>query len=80
VADLKFHQTAHSKLRQAERRLSLENIKNVVQYPDRKRRQYKGYRGGWVHTFEKTVDGTTLKVVAEIRNQDCWLITAYEIA
>jgi uncharacterized protein (DUF39 family) len=36
--------------------------------------------GGVVHVFEKTVDGITLKVVAEIKATDCWLITAYEPA
>ena len=35
--------------------------------------------GGKVRTFEKTVDRVTLKVVAEIKGSDCWLMTAYEL-
>lgn len=64
-----------------ERNLSLENVRNVVRYPDsQKRAPNRPVHGGKVHIFEKTVDQTTLKVVAEIKANDCWLITAYEPA
>jgi hypothetical protein len=63
------------------RNLSLENVRNVVRYPDsQKRVRMRALHGGIVHAFEKTVDETTLKVVAEIRSNECWLITAYELA
>jgi hypothetical protein len=35
--------------------------------------------GGHVMAFEKTVNRHTLKVVAEIKDSDCWLMTAYEL-
>jgi hypothetical protein len=62
------------------RSLSSENIKNVVNYPDKQTKVNRpGRNGGKVYTFEKTVDGTTLKVVAEIKGSECWLMTAYEL-
>ncbi len=63
------------------RDLSLENVHNVIRYPDsQKRLRMLGKHGGAVHVFEKTVEGITLKVVAEIKAADCWLMTAYELA
>ena len=63
------------------RDLSLENVRNVIRYPDsQKRSKMRPRHGGAVHVFEKTVDGITLKVVAEIKAAECWLITAYELA
>jgi hypothetical protein len=61
------------------RNLSLENVRNVIRYADsQKRSRTPARHGGTVHVFEKTVDGITLRVVAEIKAGDCWLITAYE--
>ncbi len=74
----RFHNTGHFIFRSDMRNLSIENIKNVVRYPDKQRRIEKGDHGGIVYTFEKNVDDVTLKVVAEIKSNDCWLITAYE--
>jgi hypothetical protein len=62
------------------RNLSLENVHNVVRYPGSQKRVGPGHHGGYVHTFEKCVDGITLKVVAEIKKTDCWLMTAYELS
>jgi hypothetical protein len=41
------------------RNLSIENVKNVVTYPDRemKKINHSGRQGGKVRAFEKTVDG-----------------------
>jgi hypothetical protein len=62
------------------RNLSVENVKNVVNYPERETKVNRpGRHGGKVRTFEKTVGGVTLKVVAEIKGLDCWLMTAYEL-
>lgn len=74
----KFHTTAHFLQRLTERQLSLENVKNVVRYPLRKKIVNRGNLGGWVTRFEKTVDQTTLIAVGEIKGRECWLITAYE--
>ncbi len=63
------------------RNLSIENIKNVVTYPDKETKINRpGRHGGKVRAFEKTVDGVTLKVVAEIKGSECWLMTAYELS
>lgn len=75
----KWHTSAHFIQRCSERGISLDAAKDVVQYGARKMQHYKGANGGWFWHFEKTVDNVTLKVVAEIKGKDCWLITAYEI-
>jgi len=63
------------------RNLSSENIKNVVNCPDKETKiSHPGRHGGKVRAFEKTVDGVTLKVVAEIKGSECWLMTAYELS
>jgi len=80
VAKYRLHNTAHVLRRVDMRNLSLENVKNVVNYPDKEIKVNRpGRHGGKVRTFEKTVDGITLKVVAEIKGSDCWLMTAYEL-
>ena len=78
VPSYRFHQTDHLILRSEERNLSLENIKNVVRYPDKQKRIGRGEHTGIVYVFEKKVDQVTLKVVAEIKASECWLMTAYE--
>jgi hypothetical protein len=63
------------------RNLSIENVKNVVTYPEKEMKINRpGRHGGKVRAFEKTVDGVTLKVVAEIKGSECWLMTAYELS
>ena len=62
------------------RNLSIENVKNVVIYPDKETKiNRRGRHGGKERASEKTVDGVTLKVVAEIKGAVCWLMTAYEL-
>jgi len=79
VPEYRFHNSFHAIQRVDLRNLSLEDIKNVVRYPGKQRRtKTQPHHGGHVVVFEKTVDGRTLKVVAEIKDSDCWLITAYE--
>lgn len=80
VRALRFHNTAHVLQRASGRGLSFENIQNVVRYPTSKAKSRRGEHGGWVYNFQKTVDGITLKVVAEIKLDECWLITAYELS
>ena len=62
--------------RMAERGISLEDAKNVVCYASKEKRLQKGPNGGILSKFKKT-DGKTLVVLAEIRNNNCWLATAY---
>ena len=62
------------------RNLSSESIKKRREYPDKETKINRpGRHGGKVCAFEKTVDGVTLKVVAEIGGSECWLMTAYEL-
>ena len=77
VPDFRFHQTKHQTLRVSERDLSLENMKNVVRYPDTEQTLRRGVHGGTVKKFRKTVDAKTLVVVAEIKDKECWLLTGF---
>ena len=56
---------------------SVAALKDVVNYPDAKRQQYRGEHGGFVYKFTKVVDGDTLAVVAELKKDECWLISAF---
>ena len=73
----RFHQTKHQAIRVSERDLSLENMKNVVSYPDESSFLRKGFHGGRISKFRKTVDGRTLVVVAEIKAKEYWLWTGF---
>jgi hypothetical protein len=74
---LRFHATRHQSLRVDERNLSLENMKNVVRYPDNTQRQRPGNHGGVISRYTKTVEDETLVVVAEVKGNDCWLLTGF---
>ncbi len=74
---LKFHVTRHFDLRRAQRGFSLDSVKNVIKYGIEGKRLRRGTHGGIVKIFKKTAAGRTLVAVGEIRNNDCWLITAY---
>ncbi|NJL19100.1 MAG: hypothetical protein HC901_02020 [Bdellovibrionaceae bacterium] len=60
------------------RELSAEAIKAVIRSPDTKTKLRPGQHKGMVFAFEKPIGQTTLKVIAEIRDQDVWNVTAYE--
>lgn len=72
-----FHLTSHLKRRVEQRELSVDPIKDVINYPDHKHQQRRGEHGGFVYLFEKTVEGKTLLVCAELKKSECWIITAY---
>jgi len=74
---LKFHVTRHGAHRLAEREISLENVKCVVSYPDDEKRLQPGRNGGILWRFTKVLGDRKMAVVAEIKNNDCWLATAY---
>jgi len=73
---LKFHISKHMAQRAVDRELSLEAVKDVVCYADEEKRLRNGDNGGIVYKFKKT-DSRALVVIAEIRNNNCWLATAY---
>lgn len=72
-----FIVTAHALERIAERGLSLEQLKCVINYHDKKKQQYKGENGGFVYKFEKMVDGRKIFAVGEIKKSECWLISGW---
>lgn len=73
-----FHVTGHVLIRIAERGLSLDQLKQVVSHPDRKRQQYKGDNGGFVYKFEKEIEGEMMVAIAEVKAVDCWLISGWK--
>jgi hypothetical protein len=52
-------------------------MKDVVKYPRQKHHQYRGEHGGNVFRFSKQRGPVKLTVVAEIKGQQCWLITGW---
>jgi hypothetical protein len=73
----KFHLTQHGANRIAERGLSYEAMKSVVNYPDKKIQQGRAEHGGIRTQFEKTVDGKKLTVIAEVKKSEAWIITGW---
>jgi hypothetical protein len=73
----KFYDTTHAAIRRNERAVSVQSMKDVVNYHDAKTQQYRGRHGGFVYKFSKTAGGTTLIVVAEVKKHECWLMSAW---
>ena len=73
----RFHPTYHSNLRMIERQLSFENMKNVVQYPDKVQDLNTGKHGGKLRKYFKKVENRTLVVIAETKRRECWIATGY---
>ena len=61
----------------AERDFSLDQLKSVVNYSDRKKQQYKGDNGGFVYKFEKVIEGRNVIAIAEVKKLECWLISGW---
>lgn len=75
----KFHPTPHAKARSAERGISVDQMKLVVNYGAKQRQPWPGTHGGVVYKFEKAERGKTIiPVVAEVLNGTCWIITGYK--
>lgn len=54
-------------------------MKDIVHYHDAKRQQYRGNHGGFVYKFTKHAAGQTIAVVAEVKKDECWLISAFPV-
>jgi hypothetical protein len=67
----------HFAQRIAERGVSAEYAKDVVKYAEEEKKLQPGQNGGTLKSFTKTVDGRKLTVIAELKNNECWLATAY---
>jgi hypothetical protein len=75
----RFHRTRHYAQRVSHRELSEETVKQVVYYGRKTALPNRPLHKGRVFMFEKKVDGATFRVVAEIKDSECWLMTSYEI-
>jgi hypothetical protein len=64
-------------LRLAERGIPLEYAKNVVHYATDEKKLQRGTHGGALMRFTKCEGNRTLTVIAELKQNDCWLATAY---
>ena len=74
-----FHDTRHADNRRNERMVSLQSMKDVVNYHDRKLQQIRGEHGGFVYRFSKKAGTDTLVVIAEVKKHECWLISAWSM-
>jgi hypothetical protein len=72
-----FYVTSHVLKRIAERGLTLEQLKSVVNGPSRKMQQYRGDNGGFVYKFEKEISGVQVAAIAEVKQSECWLISGW---
>ena len=72
----RFHGTRHAAQRLAERGISEEDLKAVVRSPASHEDLRGGRHGGTIKRLRKC-NARTLVVVAEIRGQEAWVLTAY---
>jgi len=75
----RFHDTAHLEKRARERGFSVEQAKvtvndasSILKTPIR-----KGNHGGLIQLFFRAFESRILVVVAEVKQNECWIITGY---
>lgn len=73
-----FHDTTHADKRRAERGLSVAEMQDVVRNPERRVQHRRGEHGGFVYEFIRASGGHTLTVIAEVKQNQCWLITGWK--
>jgi len=74
----KFHLTRHVQQRMLQRGLSVQDLKDVVKYAQNPFKQKQGTHGGTIYRFSKQRGRVTVTVVAEVKSQECWLITGWK--
>jgi hypothetical protein len=78
---LKLNKTAHIIVRQGEREISNAMVEATMQSPTVYRPTRgggKGWNNGIMREYEKVFAcGGRVRVIAEVRKQEAWLITAY---
>lgn len=73
-----FYHTPHFLQRQTERGFTLADCEATVLEPDEKPQEKgTGKHGGYKYAFLKTIRGSKFRVVAEIKRDECWLLTAH---
>lgn len=76
-AAVRFHITRHFAQRAAERNLSVEEIKEAVRRPTRRRKLKADGDGGILYRFERIGRDGALVVIANLRRDEARLVTAY---
>jgi hypothetical protein len=72
-----FHDTAHANERSEQRSIPLIEMIEIINHHDSKTQQYKGDHGGFVYKFKKTKNGKLVSVIAEVKGDECWIISAF---
>jgi hypothetical protein len=74
-----IHDTSHVEKRARERGFTVEEATLTVNFPDRilKTPPRRGNQGGMLWLFFRAFEDRLLVVVAEIKLNDCWIITGY---
>ena len=74
-----FHDTAHIEKRARERGFTVEQAMLTINEPASvlKTPHRKGNHGGFIWLFFRTFESRILVVVAEVKANECWVITGY---
>jgi hypothetical protein len=72
-----FHDTTHAGVRRRERQLPLAEMQGVVRQHQRRIQHQRGEHGGFVYESHQRLAAKRLVVIAELKKQECWLITGY---
>jgi len=72
-----FHDTTHADKRRAERGLTVAEIRDVVCNPSSRVQHRRGEHGGFVYEFVRSSGSRMLTVIAEVKQNQCWLITGW---
>jgi hypothetical protein len=77
--EYRFHDTAHVEKRARERGFSVEQAVLTVNDPASilKTPPRKGNHGGFIWLFFRLFESRILVVAAEVKNNECWIITGY---
>jgi hypothetical protein len=75
----RFHDTIHVEKRSLERGFTVAQVLETVTHPSRilKVPPRRGNHGGLIWLFFRAYGSTVLVVVAEIKKNECWLITGF---
>ena len=74
-----FHDTAHIEKRARERGFTVEQAIFTISDPGSilKAPPRKGNHGGFIWLFFRLFESRILVVVAEVKDNECWIITGY---
>ena len=75
----KFHDTVHIEKRARERGFTVEQAMLTINEPGSvlKTPPRRGNHGGFIWLFFRAFESRILVVVAEVKSNECWIITGY---